>query len=71
MEKIDFNELNNKTIQELETIKNKVYDDFVDSLSKAPQEVRDAFNYYVNLARTIDIILYEKKEEIKDIKLKK
>jgi len=72
MEKFDLNELNNKTISELEIIRNKVYNDFVESLAKAPQEVRESFNYYVNLARTIEIIINERnKEEPNNNKLKK
>ena len=71
MKNYTYEELNNKSIDELEIIKNEAYDNFVETLSKLPLDVREAFNYYMNLARNIEIIINERnKKEKNELKVK-
>ena len=56
----EIDNLREKNIEELQIIKNNIYDKFAEDLNKVPLDVRETFNYYINLARTIDIVIDEK-----------
>ena len=60
----EINILREKSIEELQIIINYIYDKFVENLNKVPQDVIETFNYYINLARIIDIIVDEKIEQL-------
>ena len=71
MNNYNFEELSNKSTEELKLIRSQIYDNFIKSLSNVPTEVRETFNNYINLARIIDIILNERnKVENQENKLK-
>ena len=65
MNNYNFEELSNKSTEELELIRSQTYDNFVKSLSNLPTEVRETFNYYINLARNIEIIISERSKNKK------
>lgn len=67
----EINNLREKNIEELQIIRNNIYDKFVEDLNKVPLDVRETFNYYINLARTIDIIIDEKIEQLNVDSIKK
>ena len=58
--------LSEKNIEELQIIRNNIYDKFAEDLNKVPLDIRKTFNYYINLARTIDIIIDEKIQQLSD-----
>ena len=60
----EYNDLREKSIEELQVMRNNIYDKFVEDLNKIPLDVRETFNYYINLARTIDLIIDEKIEQL-------
>lgn len=60
----EFDNLREKNVEELQIIRNNIYDKFVEDLNKVPLDIRETFNYYINLARTIDIIIDEKLEQL-------
>lgn len=60
----EYNNLKEKSIDELQILRNNIYDKFVEDLNKVPLDVRETFNYYINLSRTIDIIIDEKIEQL-------
>ena len=67
----EYKDLREKSIEELQILRNNIYDKFIEDLNKVPLDIRDTFNYYINLARTIDIIIDEKIELLKVDNIKK
>ena len=67
----EFDNLREKNVEELQIIRNNIYDKFVEDLNKVPLDIRETFNYYINLARNIDIIIDEKIEQLNVNNIKK
>lgn len=67
----EYKDLREKSIEELQILRNNIYDKFVEDLNKIPLDVRETFNYYINLSRIIDIIIDEKIEQINVNDIKK